>query len=187
MVVTARAPRHSDSRAGCDGRGNSDVPGGIGCLPPASDRYGRALDDLAEGTVSSTGRYVVSFTPEAAGTLDLQVYVPASRNRAAGYSAVVRVQVAQGPAVGNRPPVRRQSVSLGIENIANPQDWDDLRSKVDRAHVNVLHLCAGRVEWTAFDSAAHPEVAAESGSDHLARAISELGTMPNGTPEAPTS
>ncbi|MEN0072326.1 MAG: hypothetical protein AAGC63_15215, partial [Propionicimonas sp.] len=137
---------------------------------------------LRKATVSETGRYVVAFTPQAAGALDLRVYVPATASRAAGYSAVVRVPVASRPAIGYRAPARRQAVSLGIENIVNPQDWAGLRAEVDDAHVNVLHLASGRVEWTHFDRGAHPEVAAEAGSDHLARAIDELGTLPDGTP-----
>jgi hypothetical protein len=73
-------------------------------------------------------------------------------------------------------------VSLGYEDIVNPDaDWDQIRSYLDATDINVLQLSAGRVEWTPFDWPAHPEVAADSGTDHLQRAIDELRVAPDGS------
>ncbi|GAB4085450.1 hypothetical protein GCM10028784_20800 [Myceligenerans cantabricum] len=76
-----------------------------------------------------------------------------------------------------------QSVSLGIEDVVDPdQDWDGVRQRLDEVHANAVTLAAGRVEWTAFDWPDHPDVAAESGRDHLAHAIAETARGPEGEP-----
>jgi hypothetical protein len=69
----------------------------------------------------------------------------------------------------------RHSVSLGLEDIANPDtDWRGVERNLDAAGVNMVQLSAGRVEFTAFDWPAHPEAAAEPGRDHLRVAIRAL-------------
>ena len=45
---------------------------------------------------------------------------------------------------------------------------------------NAVDLNAGRVEFTAFDWAAHPDAAAEPGTDHLARAANALHLSDDG-------
>lgn len=88
------------------------------------------------------------------------------------------------PPTVNRPLLTApdfQSVSFGIEDIVHPdQDWDVVEQRLTDAHVNGVTLAAGRVEWTSFDWPAHPEVAAESGRDHLARAIDQLARAEDG-------
>jgi hypothetical protein len=87
------------------------------------------------------------------------------------------------PPTVDRPLVKAnavQSISFGIEDIADPdQDWDAVTQRLDDAHVNMVTLAAGRVEFTAFDWDAHPETAAESGRDHLAHAIDRLASGPD--------
>ncbi|WP_345215387.1 hypothetical protein [Georgenia halophila] len=86
---------------------------------------------------------------------------------------------------GLEPVVRhsaRHSVSLGLEDVVDPQqDWDEVAARLDGAGVNTVHVSAGRVEFTAFDWDAHPEAAAEPGTDHLARALDNVGALPDGT------
>ncbi|GHH77687.1 hypothetical protein [Promicromonospora soli] len=86
----------------------------------------------------------------------------------------------------DRPLVQsdhRQSISLGIEDVADPdQDWDAVRQRLDEANANMVTLAAGRVEFTAFDWSAHPDAAAEAGRDHLAHAINETARGPDDEP-----
>jgi len=90
------------------------------------------------------------------------------------------------PPTVDRPLIEapvQHSVSLGLEDIADPdQDWDAVQQHLEQAHVNAVSLAAGRVEWTAFDWDAHPDVAAEPGRDHLARAIAETAAGPDDQP-----
>lgn len=82
-------------------------------------------------------------------------------------------------------PTQRHSVSLDLNSYVVARhtdvDWTGLRGYLDSAHVNVLYLDAGRVEWTAFDWPDHPQAAALPGTDHVARALQELGTLPDGS------
>lgn len=106
---------------------------------------------------------------------------------------VVVAVLAAGPRWRPAPvtawPTQRHSVGLGLNSITfapdDEVDWEGLRAAADAAHVNVVSLSAGRVEWTAFDWPAHPEAAALPGTDHLAKALEELGTLPDGTPRFP--
>lgn len=109
-----------------------------------------------------------------------------------GLAALVGVAALAGctpdpvPPTVDRPLVQAEevhSVSLGIEDITDTeQDWDAVREHLDAAHVNMVTLAAGRVEFVAFDWAAHPDAVAEEGTDHLARAIDELAESPDGEP-----
>ncbi len=68
--------------------------------------------------------------------------------------------------------------------IQEPDDsprWAALGADLDAAHVNVLQISAGRVEWTAFDWDQHPEAAAAPGGDRIAHALQQVGTRPDGT------
>ncbi|MDQ7992540.1 MAG: hypothetical protein AAGC63_15210 [Propionicimonas sp.] len=106
---------------------------------------------------------------------------------------VVALVVALGPRWRPSPiatwPTGRHSVTLGLNTIVvahhEDVDWAGLRAGLDAAHANVLSLSAGRVEWTAFDWPEHPGAAALPGTDHLAWALQELGTLPDGTPRLP--
>lgn len=76
----------------------------------------------------------------------------------------------------------QRSVSIGLDDMVRPdQDWTQVSTHLDDAGVNSVHLTAGRVEFTAFDWSAHPEAAAEPGTDHVARAIDATQTMPDGS------
>lgn len=131
-------------------------------------------------TTSSKGTFSTKLTLTSTRPSYFRVYLPARAGYKKAYSSrTARITVQPKPQPAS-PGL--QAVSLGIENIVNPQDWDALRRQLDASRSNTVHLAAGRVEWTAFDWPAHPEVAAEPGTDHLARAITELGTMPDGTP-----
>lgn len=69
--------------------------------------------------------------------------------------------------------IRSVSVDLGI--VIDPDtDWKALDAHLDDAGANAVDLSAGRVEFTGFDWDAHPEAAAEPGTDHLARAARAL-------------
>ncbi|MFD6175820.1 MULTISPECIES: hypothetical protein [unclassified Isoptericola] len=69
--------------------------------------------------------------------------------------------------------VRSVSVDFGI--VTDPgTDWAAVDRHLDDVGANGVDLSAGRVEFTAFDWAAHPEAAAEPGTDHLARAARAL-------------
>jgi hypothetical protein len=69
----------------------------------------------------------------------------------------------------------RHSVSLGLEDVANPRtDWSEVERNLNAAGVNTIYLSAGRVEFTAFDWPAHPDAAAEPGGDYLRAAVRAL-------------
>jgi hypothetical protein len=88
------------------------------------------------------------------------------------------------PPTVDRPLVQADevhSISLGIEDVTDTeQDWDAVRERLDAAHVNMVTLAAGRIEFVAFDWDAYPDAVAEEGQDHLARAIDELAEGPDG-------
>lgn len=77
--------------------------------------------------------------------------------------------------------VRSVSVDFGI--VTDPDtDWAAIDRHLDAAGANGVDLNAGRVEFTAFDWPAHPEAAAEPGTDHLSRAARALHEAADGTP-----
>lgn len=97
--------------------------------------------------------------------------------------AVVAVAVALARPWEELPPtmasperprdVRSLSVDLGI--VVDPDtDWKALDARLDQVGANAVDLSAGRVEFTGFDWDAHPEAAAEPGTDHIARAARAL-------------
>ena len=80
-------------------------------------------------------------------------------------------------------PEEERSVSVDFGIVTDPgTDWAAIDRHLDAAGANGVDLNAGRVEFTAFDWPAHPEVAAEPGSDHLSRAARALQTTADGTP-----
>lgn len=80
-----------------------------------------------------------------------------------------------------RPEVVR-SVSVDFDVVVDPQtDWRAIDARLDAVGANGVDLNAGRVEFTGFDWAAHPEAAAEPGTDHLARAARALRQTAQGT------
>ncbi len=94
--------------------------------------------------------------------------------------AVPAVQrwTAEDPPPPLRPsiaPDRVRSVSIDFGLVVDPEtSWTDVAGRLDQVRATSVALNAGRVEFTAFDWPAHPEVAAESGTDHLAVAARQL-------------
>lgn len=85
------------------------------------------------------------------------------------------------PLTSPERPERVRSISVDLDVLVDPEtDWQALDARLDAAGVNAVDLSAGRVEFTGFDWAAHPEAAAEPGTDHLARAARALGTDADG-------
>lgn len=85
---------------------------------------------------------------------------------------------ADEPPVPLRPstaPDRVRSVSIDFGLVVDPgTSWPGVARRLDQVQATGVALNAGRVEFTAFDWPAHPEVAAESGTDHLAVAARQL-------------
>lgn len=86
------------------------------------------------------------------------------------------------PTLGSpQRPDRIRSISVDLGLVVDPEmDWQALDARLDEAGVNGVDLSAGRVEFTGFDWEAHPEAAAEPGTDHLARAARALRTDADG-------
>jgi len=79
-------------------------------------------------------------------------------------------------------PSEVRSLSVDFDLVVDPAtDWAALDAHLDEVGATGVDLSAGRVEFTPFDWPAHPEAAAEPGTDHLARAAQALGTAPDGT------
>ena len=77
--------------------------------------------------------------------------------------------------------VRSVSVDFGI--VTDPgTDWAAIDRHLDAVGANGVDLNAGRVEFTAYDWPAHPEAAAEPGTDHLSRAARALHEDADGAP-----
>ena len=82
-------------------------------------------------------------------------------------------------------PAQVRSVSVDFDVVTDPgTDWDAVDRHLDEAGANAVNLNAGRVEFTAFDWPAHPDAAAEPGTDHLAVASSHLVDGPDGAHRA---
>lgn len=80
------------------------------------------------------------------------------------------------------PHAQDRSVSVDFADVVEPgTDWDALARDLDAVHANTVDLDAGRVEWTAFDWDAHPDAAAEPGTDHLAAAAHRVAVAGDGT------
>ena len=72
-------------------------------------------------------------------------------------------------------PDRVRSISIDFGLVVDPQTpWSTVARRLDQVQATSVALNAGRVEFTAFDWPAHPDVAAESGTDHLAVAARRL-------------
>ncbi|MEU2200180.1 hypothetical protein [Isoptericola sp. NPDC019482] len=79
-------------------------------------------------------------------------------------------------------PVEEHSVSVDFGIVTDPgTDWAAIDRHLDAVGATGVDLNAGRVEFTAFDWPAHPEVAAEPGTDHLSRAARALHETADGT------
>jgi hypothetical protein len=126
------------------------------------------------------GRYVFAWTPTSRSTQQFRVLQPAHGRWKAAVSPTITVRVAAAA-----PSMVVHSVSLGFEDVVIDDGaaatWDVLRGRLDASHVNLVQLAAGRVEWTAFDWAAHPTAAADPGTDHLGAAIRALTPRPDGS------
>ncbi len=74
-------------------------------------------------------------------------------------------------------------MSVDLDLVTDPAtDWSAVAGHLDQVDATAVDLSAGRVEFTAFDWAAHPDDAAEPGADHLARAARALHESADGTP-----
>ncbi|WP_205314559.1 hypothetical protein [Nocardioides houyundeii] len=81
-----------------------------------------------------------------------------------------------------RPELVR-SLSVDFATITDPDtDWGEVDDRFDSVGATAAELSAGRVEFTAFDWAEHPEDAAEPGTDHLAKAARALVQTADGEP-----
>ena len=80
-----------------------------------------------------------------------------------------------------QPPQVLRTVSVDFGIVTDPAtDWAAIDARLDEAGANGVDLGAGRVEFTAFDWDAHPEAAAEPGTDHLAAAARALARTADG-------
>lgn len=78
-------------------------------------------------------------------------------------------------------PDRVRSVSVDFGIVTDPgTDWRSVDARLDEVDATTANLNAGRTEFTAFDWPAHPEAAAESGTDHLAVAARALHARADG-------
>lgn len=85
------------------------------------------------------------------------------------------------PLTSPERPERVRSISVDLGLVVDPEtDWGALDARLEETGVNGVELSAGRVEFTGFDWAAHPDAAAEPGADHLARASRALRTDADG-------
>jgi hypothetical protein len=84
-----------------------------------------------------------------------------------------------------RPAERPQdarSISVDFGIVTDPDtDWAAIDRRLDSVGASAVELNAGRVEFTAFDWPAHPDVAAEPGTDHLSRAARALQRSADGS------
>ncbi len=82
-------------------------------------------------------------------------------------------------------PSEIRSVSIDFGVVTDPDtDWAEVSEQLADANADALNLNAGRVEFTAFDWDAHPDAAAEAGTDHLAVAARGLYESPDGRQRA---
>ncbi|GAA4419503.1 hypothetical protein GCM10023169_10230 [Georgenia halophila] len=152
-VACTPAGPHGPSVSGSQVSGRSATPG------RGADEQGRKVQKLAEPARPTGPAPSEETAPSEESAADDGVLRPATR------------------------PAVRRSISLGLEDVAGTdQNWDQIAERFDAAGITSVHLSAGRVEFTAFDWAAHPEAAAEPGEDHLATAIEHVGRMPDGSP-----
>lgn len=85
-----------------------------------------------------------------------------------------------GPADVSAPAVER-TVGVGYETVVDEAaSLPELNRRLDAVNANSVTISVGRLDWTAFPWAAHPEIEAEPGPDHVAEAIRALGTGSNG-------
>jgi len=79
-------------------------------------------------------------------------------------------------------PDRTRSVSIDFASVVDRDtDWAAVDARLDEAGANAVELNAGRIEFTAFDWEAHPDAAAEPGTDHLTRAARALHRAADGS------
>ena len=113
----------------------------------------------------------------------------AQRRPASAAALLAAVAVMTSACTTDAPAVPTETterqIGIGLEDIvAEAQDWAAIDGRLDEADVNSVSIAVGRIEWTAFRQAEHPEAAPsivrESGRDFVAEAIAAVGTAANG-------
>lgn len=78
-------------------------------------------------------------------------------------------------------PAAERSVGVGYETVVDdPAGLPELARRLDEVNANSVTISVGRLDWTAFPWARHPEIEAVPGRDHVAEAIKALGTSASG-------
>ena len=84
---------------------------------------------------------------------------------------------------GATAPAAERTVGVGYETVVDAASTlPALARRLDEVNANSVTISVGRLDWTAFPWAAHPEIEAVPGRDHVAEAIKALGTGRNGKP-----
>ena len=87
----------------------------------------------------------------------------------------------QTATAGQAAPADERTVGVGYETVVDaPHTLPALARRLDEVNANSVTISVGRLDWTAFPWAAHPELEASPGRDHAAEAIKILGTGSNG-------
>ena len=78
-------------------------------------------------------------------------------------------------------PAEERTVGVGYETVVDAaHTLPALAKRLDEVNANSVTISVGRLDWTAFPWAAHPELEAVPGRDHAAEAIKALGTGSDG-------
>ena len=82
---------------------------------------------------------------------------------------------------GPTAPAAERTVGVGYETVVDAASTlPALARRLDEVNANSVTISVGRLDWTAFPWAAHPETEAVPGRDHVAEAIKALGTGSDG-------
>lgn len=91
--------------------------------------------------------------------------------------SVLAVGACAGPPTAAVAPAAERAVGVGYETVVDAAGTlPDLAKRLNEVNANSVTISAGRLDWTAFPWAAHPEAEAAPGADHVAEAIKALGT-----------
>ena len=86
-----------------------------------------------------------------------------------------------GTAGGSGGAAAERTVGVGYETVVDAaHTLPALATRLDEVNANSVTISVGRLDWTAFPWAAHPELEAVPGRDHAAEAIKALGAGSDG-------